>query len=325
MESAVTYETADSEGDETVREELRALAVGDTGLGGVVDEEGAGVISVGLHAIRDGTEITHPIVTWAPQYKNNGEVSILFSGWLGVTYLSDETRDGAVLHVERLVGLGVVSGSLCQSVRHGLKGFLRNLGKTREEEGHGDEHAHARDGEVDPLDVGEVVGVGTGEEVFGRDEGAGERGDTVERLGELQSEVGDVDWGHGRDVRVCSDFERGETASDDGGADDETAKDALLVGGGDRELYDGPEENGAERVEAETHDDGELVSPALQHFTGDGGVGKVTDTEVGDLKTGGLELGDTEDILEVLVKDVEETVGETPQEEEGGDEDERPD
>jgi hypothetical protein len=299
MESAVTYETADSEGDETVREELRALAVGDTGLGGVVDEEGAGVISVGLHAIRDGTEITHPIVTWAPQYKNNGEVSILFSGWLGVTYLSDETRDGAVLHVERLVGLGVVSGSLCQSVRHGLKGFLRNLGKTREEEGHGDEHAHARDGEVDPLDVGEVVGVGTG--------------------------VGDVDWGHGRDVRVCSDFERGETASDDGGADDETAKDALLVGGGDRELCDGPEENGAERVEAETHDDGELVSPALQHFTGDGGVGKVTDTEVGDLKTGGLELGDTEDILEVLVKDVEETVGETPQEEEGGDEDERPD
>jgi hypothetical protein len=242
-----------------------------------------------------------------------------------VTYLSDETRDGAALHVERLVGLGVVSGSLCQSVRLGLKGFLRNLGKTREEEGHGDEHAHARDGEVDPLDVGEVVGVAAAKKVLRSDEGSRERGDAVERLGELQSEVGDVVRGHGGDVGVCGDLECSETASDDGGAGDKAAENALLVGRANGELCDGPEEDGPERVEAETHDDGELVSAALQHFTGDGGVGKVTDTEVGDLETGGLELGDTEDILEVLVQDVEETVGETPQEEEGGDEDECPD
>jgi hypothetical protein len=141
----------------------------------------------------------------------------------------------------------------------------------------------------------------------------------------LESEVCDVDWRHGRDVRVRGDLECGETTSDDGSAGDEPAKDALLVARVDGELCDGPEEDGPERVEAETHDDGEFVSPALQHFTSDGGVGKVTDTEIGDLKTCGLELGDAEDSLEVLVEDVEETVGETPQEEEGGDEDECPD
>jgi hypothetical protein len=141
----------------------------------------------------------------------------------------------------------------------------------------------------------------------------------------LESEVCDVDWRHGRDVRVRGDLECGETTSDDGSAGDEPAKDALLVARVDGELCDGPEEDGAERVEGETHDDGELVSAALQDFTGDGGEGKVTDTKVGDLETGGLELGDAEDILEVLVEHDEETVGETPQEEERGDEDECPD
>jgi hypothetical protein len=244
---------------------------------------------------------------------------------VGTTYLSDKTRDGSVLLVERLVGLGVVSGNLCQRVRLGLERLLGNLGKLGEDKGEGDEHAHSGHGEVDPLDVGEVAGVGTGEEVLGSDEGSGEGSDAVERLGELETEVGDVDWRHGGDVGVRGDLECGETTGDDGRADDEAAKDALLVGRVDGELCDGPEEDGAERVEAETHDDGELVSAALQDFTGDGGVGKVTDTKVGDLETGRLELGDAEDILEVLVEDVEETVRETPQEEERGDEDECPD
>lgn len=43
------------------------------------------------------------------------------------------------------------------------------------------------------------------------------------------------------------------------------------------------------------------------------------------LTTGGLEDGDLEHILEVLVQDIQETVGETPEEEERSDEDEGPD
>lgn len=40
------------------------------------------------------------------------------------------------------------------------------------------------------------------------------------------------------------------------------------------------------------------------------------------MQPGGLEFGDTEDVLEVFVKDVEETVGKAPEEEESCNEDE---
>jgi hypothetical protein len=38
------------------------------------------------------------------------------------------------------------------------------------------------------------------------------------------------------------------------------------------------------------------------------------------LETGGLKLCDTKDILEMLVQDIKKTVGETPEEEQRGDE-----
>jgi hypothetical protein len=55
-----------------------------------------------------------------------------------------------------------------------------------------------------------------------------------------------------------------------------------------------------------------LVALATEDLTGDGGEGKVTDTKVGNLETGRLKFGDAEDLLEVRVEDVEETVAETP-------------
>jgi len=165
------------------------------------------------------------------------------------------------------------------------------------------------------LDVGEIIAVAGTEEVLGSDEGSSKGSDTVERLGELESEVGNVHWGHKRDVRVGGNLESGETTSNDSGADDETTKDTLGVCGADRELGDRPEENGTERVEEESGKNGNLVSASLQNFTSNGRVRKVTDTKVSDLKTGGLRLGDVEGVLEVLVEHIEETIGETPQEE----------
>lgn len=47
--------------------------------------------------------------------------------------------------------------------------------------------------------------------------------------------------------------------------------------------------------------------------------------EVGGLKTGRTRLVDVEDVLEVLVEGVEETVTEAPEEEEGGDKGDGPD
>lgn len=81
-----------------------------------------------------------------------------------------------------------------------------------------------------------------------------------------------------------------------------------------------PEHDSTDGVERETHKDTDFVTEALQDLSGNGGEEEVTTTEVHDLETSGLELGDTEDILEVLVQDIKKTVRETPEEEERGDE-----
>lgn len=75
----------------------------------------------------------------------------------------------------------------------------------------------------------------------------------------------------------------------------------------ERRFGDGPEEDSTEGVKTETGNDGDLVALALKDFTSDGRVAEVTDTEVSDLKPGRLELGDAEDVLEVLVEDIEKT------------------
>jgi len=86
-----------------------------------------------------------------------------------------------------------------------------------------------------------------------------------------------------------------------------------------------PEEHGTKRVETKTHDDGDLVTLALEDLSGDGREDEVTTTEVHDLETGRFELCDSEDILEVLVQDIEKTVRETPEEEERSDKAKRED
>jgi hypothetical protein len=126
-----------------------------------------------------------------------------------------------------------------------------------------------------------------------------------------------------RDIRVGGDFKGCQTTSDNGGADDETTKDGL-VGGFTGEFGDWPEEDSTKRVEAETHNDGCLVTSSLHDFSCDRREGEVTDTEISGLETGRLGLCDTENLSEVTVEDIEETVRETPKEEERSDEDECP-
>lgn len=86
---------------------------------------------------------------------------------------------------------------------------------------------------------------------------------------------------HDSDVGVGRDFKCSETTSNDGSADDETGKDGLGIVGTDGKVGDGPEQDGTERVEAETGDDGDLVSFSLEDFTSDRRVSEVTNTEVG--------------------------------------------
>jgi hypothetical protein len=85
-------------------------------------------------------------------------------------------------------------------------------------------------------------------------------------------------------------------------------------------VSDRPEEDSTKRVERKTHQDGLLVTAALKDFGGNGREEEVTTTEVHDLETSGLETADAENSLEMLVEDIEKTVGETPEEEERDDE-----
>lgn len=287
-EKGSSDESSDGEGDETVRKELRSLGVVDTGILSKEKEE-----------------------------STDGDLGT------DIEELGDETRDGSVLLVEGLENLSVVTLSLGKSLSLGLEGLLgdfRQLGKSEEQ---GDNDTHSSDGKVHKSDRSEILAMLVREEVLGSNERTGERSDTVERLRELKSEVGDVVWWHNGNVRVGGDFERSKTASDDSGTDNETTEDCVwfTLGG---EFGDGPEEDSTERVETKTHDDGKLVTSSSHDFTSDRGEGKVTNTKVSSLKTGGLSFRDTEDRTEVGVEDVEETVGETPEEEERGNEDESP-
>jgi hypothetical protein len=75
----------------------------------------------------------------------------------------------------------------------------------------------------------------------------------------------------------------------------------------------GPEEDGTNGVEGESHEDGGAVAPPGS----DEGGGDTEDevrSEVSHLNHGGLELADTERVLNLLVENIDEGVRETPEE-----------
>ena len=278
-------ETSDGERDQSVGEEVRGLSsrVGSV-LSGVVDEE-----------------------------RSDGNLGT------NVAELCNETEDHVVLLVERLGwdDTAVLIGEL--DVGGTLEGRLRDFRKLADGEENSDGDTSARDTEVDVLDVGEVVLILTSEEGVGGDERSDEGSDTVPGLTELETSRGAL-WSTNDDsVGVGSSLEGSKTASDDESADTETTEGSRCLGSAG-EMCSRPEEDGTERVERETHQNSDLVTLSLEDLSGDWGKAEVTTTEVHDLKTGGLELGDTEDSLEVLVENIEKTVRETPEEEERGDE-----
>lgn len=274
-------EASDGEGDESVGQHVGSLSGSvRSALGEVVDEEGSDSDL--------GTDVAE---------------------------LGDETEDHVVLLVDRTLGVGLDNSLLVDGTGSGFCNFR----KLAEDVENSDSNTGAGNGEVDVLYIGQAVLILAREEELGSDEGANEGGDTVPRLAELQTGRG----GRGRTdddgVGVGGSLESGKTAGDDESADAEaTERSRCLCWGG--ELGSRPEEDGAERVEEETHKDGDLVTLALHDLSSNGRVEEVTATEVHDLQTGGLELRDTKDSLEMLVQDIEKAVRETPEEEERGDE-----
>lgn len=158
----------------------------------------------------------------------------------------------------------------------------------------------------------------TAEECLGRNEGPNEGGDTVPALTELETSrcsggvTDDDSVGIGGRLQGC------KTAGDHKGACQETTKGSLLVlrcG----EMSDWPEKDSTQGIQSKAHQDGDFVTLALEDFGSNRREAEVATAKVHNLKTGGLETGNAEYCLEMLVEDIEQSVTEAPEEEEGDD------
>ena len=116
-----------------------------------------------------------------------------------------------------------------------------------------------------------------------------------------------------RDERIGGGFEEGEAAGDDEEGEEE---ETVTAGDGG-----GPEEEGTRGVEQKSDDETGFVAGALHHECGGDGEEEVAHIESG-LHEAGLKAGDGERLHEMADEDVVEIVGNAPEEEEGGDEDE---
>ena len=163
------------------------------------------------------------------------------------------------------------------------------------------------------MDGAEVLGVGVLEENAGREEGCHDGADSLERLRELETELRQA-WGTASsDERVGRGLEGGQS-----GADDE--KRAAEAGEGAVDGR-GPEHEGTDAVDAETSDEGPSVAELADDPARVGGGADQVGTEVSTLETTSFGRGNVEGRLKLGVQDVEETVGEAPEKEEDGDED----
>lgn len=142
---------------------------------------------------------------------------------------------------------------------------FRYFRQLREDEQDSDSDAKTCDRQVYVLDVGEIVSVGSSEEELRGDEGADERGYSVPGLAELKTDGGGCWVADDNCVGIGRCFQRGEPASNDEGADEKAAVGGKSVGGS-REVGSGPEEDCAERVERQSHENCGLVSAALEDF-----------------------------------------------------------
>lgn len=229
-----------------------------------------------------------------------------------VAELTSDTEEELVLLAKWLLLVTSQIGALLSLKSHvGICDFW----DWREEEDDGKEGDEASNTDVCPLDLAEILGVL--EEHSGGEQRSDDGANSLERLRQLKTELGESGRTASGDEWVGGGLEGGETASDD----EEGATEATegLIDGGR------PEHESTDGVDEETKDEGPSVAELSYEPTG---VCKRSDEvgpEVGTLETTSLGGCDVESSLELGVQDIEETVGETPHEEEDGDQGDRED
>ena len=115
------------------------------------------------------------------------------------------------------------------------------------------------------------------------------------------------------DEGVCGCFERAEARAHDEHGAHETAKGALDARG--------PEHEGADAIDDEAGHEGDSVAVFADNPPCVGQWSEEIRSKISPRKASALSLRDTECGLEVRVQDIQETIGEAPEEEEDRDKD----
>lgn len=216
----------------------------------------------------------------------------------------------SVLLAHGLVDVAGGTGGHLSLVGHIGVGDLRDGSEEEDDCEDGDE---ACDSKVDVLDSLEGLAVGADmlEDDVGSKERSNDGTDSLDGLRQLETELRPFRRTADGNVGVGGDLECRQTRSSEEHGTAETTE-ASLDGRG-------PEHERTDAVDGETEDEGVAVSELAEEPTrvcqGTDEVG----TKVGTLETRRLTLGNVKSDLETGVEHIEKTVGETPAEEEGGD------
>lgn len=225
-----------------------------------------------------------------------------------IAELSSNAKEESVLLLE---GLFLVTGKRSSLLGLEFHIGICDLGKLGEEEDDGQEENESSNAEVCPLNLGQIILGGVGEEDTAGKKWSNDRADSLERLGQFETELGESGRSASSDEGVRTSLERRQTGTDNEERATETAEGSV----------DGrrPEHQGTDTVDAQAGNEGPPVTELSHDPTGVGERADEVGTEVGTLQTTGFRGSNVEGGLELGVQNIEETVGETPEEEEDSD------
>lgn len=227
-----------------------------------------------------------------------------------------------------------VVGAVCDGL-FGLIGHVGvgDFGDRGKEEHDGQEEDENGDAEIHPLHGLERLAAWCADvfenHIRGED-GGDDRSNGLKGLRKVQTHIRVSRRTAGGDEGISGSFEGGKTGPDDEHGAAETSKTTIDAGR--------PEHQGTDAIDAETGDERPSVTVAAYDPAGIGertdeistvdgqyavtprACVKIYSPKVCSSQTRSLCFGDTQHFLKVLVQDIEETICETPKEEEDGDE-----
>ena len=160
-----------------------------------------------------------------------------------------------------------------------------------------------------------VGAVGAAEKQRTTNQRAEELPQAVERLRQIQASLGSGGFTQHGGIGVGGGFQAAQAAGDHKQREEEKLE-ALRCSGGHKQ-------QGAGGIEAQAQQDAGLVAVPVHQQAGGQGDQEIS-AEVGALQQARLRLADVQGFLEVLVEYIEQAIGQAPEKEQAGDQDQCP-